>query len=97
MTQMLERDVEAYLVKRVTAAGGNVRKVKWIGRRGAPDRLVYGPCLRKCFVELKRPTGGRLSKQQIEEIDDLRAGGFDVFLVTSPAEVDAFMLWAVIQ
>ena len=40
---MLERDVEDYLVKRVKAMGGEVRKVKWIGRRGAPDRLVMLP------------------------------------------------------
>ena len=35
-----ESDIEKYLVKRVKAAGGEVRKVQWIGRRGAPDRLV---------------------------------------------------------
>ena len=35
-----ERDIEAHLVKRVKALGGEVRKVQWIGRRGAPDRLV---------------------------------------------------------
>jgi hypothetical protein len=37
---MRERDIEAHLVKRVKAMGGEVRKVQWIGRRGAPDRLV---------------------------------------------------------
>lgn len=40
---MLEREVEAYLVKCVKALGGEVRKVKWIGRRNAPDRLVMLP------------------------------------------------------
>lgn len=39
----LEREVEAYLIKRVKELGGEVRKVKWIGRRGAPDRLVLLP------------------------------------------------------
>jgi hypothetical protein len=38
-----ESDIERYLVKRVKALGGEVRKVKWIGRRGAPDRLVMMP------------------------------------------------------
>lgn len=63
---MLERDVEAYLVKRVKELGGEVRKVKWIGRRGAPDRLVMLPNGRvfavderghgrTTWVELKRP------------------------------------------
>ena len=37
---MRERDIEQHLVARVKALGGEVRKVKWIGRRGAPDRLV---------------------------------------------------------
>lgn len=37
---MKEADIEAYLCKRVREAGGDVRKVQWIGRKGAPDRLV---------------------------------------------------------
>lgn len=37
---MRESEIEAYLVARVKDLGGEVRKVKWIGRRGAPDRLV---------------------------------------------------------
>lgn len=40
---MRERDIEDYLVKRVKAMGGEVRKVQWIGRIGAPDRLVMLP------------------------------------------------------
>lgn len=40
---MRESEIEKYLVERVKALGGEVRKVKWIGRRGAPDRLVMLP------------------------------------------------------
>lgn len=40
---MRESKIEAYLVERVKALGGEVRKVNWIGRRGAPDRLVMLP------------------------------------------------------
>lgn len=40
-----ERDIEKYLVGRVKALGGEVRKVKWIGRNGAPDRLVMLPAV----------------------------------------------------
>ncbi len=40
---MRESDVEDYLVKRVKAMGGEVRKVQWIGRNSAPDRLVMLP------------------------------------------------------
>lgn len=63
---MLERDIEDYLVKRVKAMGGEVRKVQWIGRNGAPDRLVMLPwtawlCTESrdqpntIWVELKNP------------------------------------------
>jgi hypothetical protein len=38
-----ESDIEAYLVKRVKAQKGEVRKVEWIGRRGAPDRIAMLP------------------------------------------------------
>ena len=40
---MKESIIERYLVLRVKSLGGEVRKVKWIGRRGAPDRLVMLP------------------------------------------------------
>lgn len=35
-----ESDIEKYMVKQVKAAGGEVRKVQWIGRSGAPDRVI---------------------------------------------------------
>lgn len=40
---MKENAVENYLVKQVKALGGEVRKVAWVGRQGAPDRLVMLP------------------------------------------------------
>lgn len=40
---MRESDIEKYLVKRVKELGGEVRKVQWVGRQGAPDRLVMLP------------------------------------------------------
>lgn len=38
-----ESDIEKHLVKLVKELGGEVRKVQWAGRRGAPDRLVMLP------------------------------------------------------
>lgn len=35
--------IEEHLVRRVHELGGEIRKVKWIGRRGAPDRVVMLP------------------------------------------------------
>ncbi len=64
---MREADIEKYLVARVKLRGGEVRKVHWIGRRGAPDRIVMLPgmehpeCIdydiaaRTIWVELKAP------------------------------------------
>jgi hypothetical protein len=62
---MLERDIEDYLVKRVKAMGGEVRKVAWVGRASAPDRVVMLPRRRRgensmwpeatVWVELKNP------------------------------------------
>jgi hypothetical protein len=38
-----ERDIEKRLVQRAKELGGEVRKVRWIGRRSAPDRIVMLP------------------------------------------------------
>lgn len=38
-----ESDIEAYLNKRVKELGGESRKVKWLGRNSAPDRIVMLP------------------------------------------------------
>jgi len=54
---MKERDIEAHLVERVRELGGEIRKVKWVGRRGAPDRRAMMPPAwgRSFWVELKNP------------------------------------------
>lgn len=61
---MRERDIEAHLVRRVKELGGEVRKVQWVGRASAPDRVVMLPLLgrygrygsvRTIWVELKSP------------------------------------------
>lgn len=82
-----ERDIERALVKAVKAAGGEIRKVMWIGRRGAPDRLVllegHGPL----FVELKAP-GGRVSRLQDLEHRRLRAGGCRVMTIWKLEQID---------
>lgn len=78
---MRESEVEDYLVKRVKELGGEVRKLKWIGRRGAPDRfvMVFG---RNFFVELKAP-GKKPRGQQSKEIETLRKMGVGVWVVDS--------------
>jgi hypothetical protein len=41
--KICERYIETHLVRRVEELGGECRKVVWVGRAGAPDRLVMLP------------------------------------------------------
>lgn len=85
-----EGKIEAYLVKRVKATGGSIRKVRWLCRKGAPDRLAWWTFPRTAFVECKRP-GGPLSGHQEREITRLRAAGFKVYVIDSLAGVEHFI------
>ena len=82
--------LEEYFVKRVAALGGHRRKVKFIGRKGAPDQLVKMPKWRKAkFVELKKPKGGVLAEIQKREHNRLRKHfGFEVLVAYTKEEVD---------
>lgn len=89
---MRESQIEKHLVKRVKELGGEVRKVQWIGRRGAPDRLVmlppgiviypgpeYGYAI---WVELKA-TGVKAEPHQLREHERMRAMGQRVVVIDS--------------
>lgn len=90
MSAVRERDVERYLTQRVKAAGGEARKVAWVGRRGAPDRLVMLPGRMPTFVELKRP-GAVPDLHQAREIALLQRFGCQVLVLDSTAGVDALL------
>lgn len=83
---MRERDIENYLVERVKAMGGEVRKVKWVSHRGAPDRLVLLPG-RTVWVELKAP-GEKPKAHQTREHNRMRRMGQRVEVVDSFERVD---------
>jgi hypothetical protein len=96
---MRESQIEAHLVKRVKALGGEVRKVKWIGRRGAPDRLVMlpesNPVLGSAFnnswwVELKA-TGIKAEAYQLREHIRMRKVGQRVVVIDSIEGVEALL------
>lgn len=78
---MRESDIEKYLVERVKALGGEVRKVRWVGRNGAPDRLVMLPG-RTVWVELKAP-GEKCRPHQVREHERMRRMGQVVLVVDS--------------
>jgi hypothetical protein len=60
---MLEKQVEAYLVKRVKALGGVAYKFTSPAHRGVADRIVCLPNGSTWFVEVKTE-GGKLSELQ---------------------------------
>lgn len=94
-----ERDIERYLVKRAKELGGEVRKVQWIGRRGAPDRIVMLPdttilegihlikCSNTFWVELKAP-GKKATAAQRREHDRMQRMGQRVEVIDSFEGVD---------
>ena len=86
---MRENVIENHLVQRAKQLGGEVRKVRWIGRRGAPDRLVMLPG-RMLWVELKAP-GEKVKPHQAREHERMRAMGQTVAVVDSLDDVEAML------
>jgi len=90
---MRESTIEDYLVERVRVLGGEVRKVKWIGRNGAPDRLVMLPH-RTVWIELKAEGLAAFfphtphERQQHREHERMRAMGQRVVVVDSYQGID---------
>lgn len=76
---MIESVMERLLIEHAQTRGWITRKVQWIGRRGAPDRL-FAKDGRVLFVELKRP-GGKTSANQDRELAELSAAGVEVHLI----------------
>jgi hypothetical protein len=86
---MRESAIESYLVKRVQALGGEVRKAAWFGRRGAPDRCVMLDG-RTIFVELKAP-GQKAKPHQLREHARMQAMGQEVVVIDSLEGVEALL------
>lgn len=91
---MREASIESYLVRRAREEGDEVRKVKWIGRASAPDRLLL---VRKIWVEVKRP-GGKAKfpsdareRAQEREHKRLRDAGHRVEIVDSYEGVEELL------
>lgn len=101
---MRESQIEKHLVNRVVELGGEVRKVKWLGRRGAPDRLVMLPpgdvraadyltyygLSRTIWVELKAP-GEKPEPHQAREHERMRRMGQRVEVIDSIEGVEELL------
>jgi hypothetical protein len=99
---MREAQIEKHLVQRVKALGGEVRKVKWIGRTGAPDRLVMLPekfdrWQTAMWVELKNPDTIRTfpadarERAQAREHKRMRDMGQRVEVIGTIEQVEALL------
>lgn len=91
---MRESIIEKHLVKRVKELGGEVRKVKWIGRTGAPDRVVMLPYkfmhATTTWVELKA-TGKEPTAGQMREHKKMRETGQRVIVFDSIEAIDKWL------
>jgi len=79
-----ESSLERSIIRKAKELGWLVRKVQWLGRAGAPDRLFVrnGEVV---FVELKRE-GGWLRRDQWKEARALRTQGVIVRAADSLAD-----------
>ena len=72
---MLEREVEAYLVKQVEGRGGKAYKFVSPAHRGVADRVVVLPGGAVWFVEVKTETGRLSPLQEVFRREINRLGG----------------------
>lgn len=88
---MRESKIEGYLVRRVKELKGETRKVRWLARRGAPDRLVWIPGWRwPKMPEMKKP-GKKLEEHQKREHKRLKKMGVECCKLDSLEDVDRFL------
>lgn len=92
-----ESYVEARLVSAVKQKGGEVRKLAWVGRSSAPDRVVMLPGGVIIFVELKKkggaatfPSNGH-ERRQLREHDRMRSMGQRVVVIDSLEGVEELL------
>lgn len=81
-----ESEIHQALVQRIELLGGEVRRLSWLGRRGAPDVLITLPFYH-ALVEEKRP-GEVPEDHQLREHTRLRNAGFVVLVISTFDEID---------
>ena len=87
---MREKEIEQKLVKAVKEKGGICPKLVSPGTNGMPDRMVLLPAGRIVFVEVKAP-GQKPRPLQERRHSQLRALGFEVFVLDDPAQIRDIM------
>lgn len=89
-TQEREREVEAYLSRRVARMGGKCLKYYNPVQAGYPDRVCLLPGGVSLWVELKRK-GGRLSALQRARLAELAGLGHKAYACYGKEGVDALL------
>jgi hypothetical protein len=85
---MLEKQIEKYLVKKVTQNKGLT--FKWLSTvTGVPDRIVFLHN-QVYLVELKT-ADGKLSARQVFVFDQLGEAGFPVYILRSYEDIEEFI------
>lgn len=80
---MIEAPIEEWVCDKAENDGWFCRKVKWVGRRSATDRL-FAKDARIVFMEFKRPGKTKGDRTQPAEIARMRAAGIEVHIVDNP-------------
>lgn len=84
-----EGRIKAHLFKQVKHFGGEVRKVRWEGRRNSPDTRVMLPRL-QFWAELKRPRG-KARASQLREHARMRRLGEKVEVLDTIEQIDELL------
>lgn len=89
---MAERDVAKVLLEGVEKLRGHYRRVRWLGRKGAPDLYLLLPMevlpgRHDVWVETKAPRGV-LNPHQRREIALMRGFGIPVLVIRTIDEAD---------
>lgn len=79
---MLENPIEQLVCDKAQREGWFVRKVKWISRRSAPDRL-FAKDGRVLFIEFKSP-GEKTEGGQSKEVQRMKEAGMEVHVCDGP-------------
>lgn len=80
--QITEKQIEAYLVKKIKQLGGKAYKFVSPGNAGVPDRILILPGGKIIFAELKKP-GGKTTPLQDVQITALSKLGCEVGIISS--------------
>lgn len=86
-----ERDIEKFFIREVKKRKGEVRKVKWIGRAHAPDRLALFR-YKHFYAELKAP-GEKVRLGQHREHERMRSAGMEVHVFGTKSAIVNFFYY----